>query len=231
MISAITNAASFAVGPVSPGEIVTLFGSIGPSLAAGLVLDAQGRVSTTLVDTQVLFDNTAAPLIYVSANQVSAVVPYDVNISRQVRVVYRGVKSAPLTVSITPSAPGIFTFNASGSGPAAALNQDNSVNTVINGAEPGSIVVLYLTGEGQTVPAGIDGQPALSNLPKPILPVSVKLGGVPSEVLYAGAAPQYVAGLMQVNVRLPGFPHGAVVPVTVTIGSNDSQAGVTIFVK
>jgi uncharacterized protein (TIGR03437 family) len=57
--------------------------------------------------------------------------------------------------------------------PALALNQDGTANSSANAAPPGSIVVLYITGGGQTNPAGVDGQiatndPALATVLPPI---------------------------------------------------------------
>ena len=39
--------------------------------------------------------------------------------------------------------------------------------------------------------------------PQPILPVSVIIGGQPAPVSFYGEAPNFVAGVMQVNVRIP----------------------------
>jgi uncharacterized protein (TIGR03437 family) len=61
--------------------------------------------------------------------------------------------------------------------------------------------------------------------------VSVTIGGKSAEVLYAGAAPGLISGVLQVNVRLPdGIASGAV-PVEVRVGSASSQPGVTISVQ
>ena len=78
--AAVVNAASFAGGPVAPGEIVTIFGAtIGPAALAGLRLNSSGLVDIELAETRILFDGVyPAPLIYVSANQSSAIVPYAV---------------------------------------------------------------------------------------------------------------------------------------------------------
>ena len=60
----VLNSASDIAGAISPGEIISIFGTnIGPATPAYLTLTA-GNVSTTLAGTQVLFDNVAAPLIY-----------------------------------------------------------------------------------------------------------------------------------------------------------------------
>jgi uncharacterized protein (TIGR03437 family) len=72
----------------------------------------------------------------------------------------------------------------------------------------------------------------VSELPKPNLPVSVKIGGLDAEVLYAGGAPGSVAGLLQVNVRVPpGVVSGNAVPVVLTVGGVSSQPGVTMAVR
>ena len=75
----VTNAASFWGTAVSPGEIVSLFGpSIGPDTPATLELDDAGRVSSRLSEIRVLFNAMPAPLLYVSKNQINAVVPFGV---------------------------------------------------------------------------------------------------------------------------------------------------------
>src|SRR5580704_13997178 len=67
----------------------------------------------------------------------------------------------------------------------------------------GSTIVMFATGEGQTNPPGLDGQLATSPYPKPVLPVSVTVGGKPASLAYYGAAPGETAGLMQLNVVVP----------------------------
>ena len=58
-----------------------------------------------------------------------------------------------------------------------------------------AIFPLYATGEGQTFPAGVDGALAMSVYPKPLLNVTMSVGGVPVVPVYAGAAPTEVLGL------------------------------------
>jgi uncharacterized protein (TIGR03437 family) len=79
----------------------------------------------------------------------------------------------------------------------------------------------------------VDGKRADDTFPKPLLPVSVTIGGVDApEILYAGAAPGLVAGAMQINVRVPAnAPVGDAVRVRLKIGSNTSPEGVTVAVK
>jgi hypothetical protein len=135
-------------------------------------------------------------------------------------------------MQVAATAPALFTADSSGKGPGAILNQDLSYNSAANPANPGDVVVLYCTGEGQTTPAGVDGLLATgSTLPKPVANYSVTIGGQAATVLYAGAAPGLVAGVMQVNVQLPAGLPGGSQPVVLTVGGVASQAGVTVAVK
>ena len=60
----------------------------------------------------------------------------------------------------------------------------------------------------------------------------MEINGEPAEVTYAGGAPGQVAGMFQVNARIPAdVPAGASVPVTITVGAATSQSGVTLAVK
>lgn len=232
---AVTNAASFKTGAVAPGEVVTLFGSgMGPAKLMTAQLDAAGRVASLLGGTQVLFDGTAAPLVYVSDKQVSAIVPYGVagQSSTQMTVVANGQSSPGLTLPVAAAAPALFTSDASGAGQAAAFNQDGSLNLPQNGAAAGTIVTLFGTGEGQTTPVGLDGLIANSTrFPAPAAGVSATIGGVDAPVVYAGAAPLEVAGVLQLNVRVPaGLKIGANA-VVVTVGGAASPLNVTVTVK
>jgi uncharacterized protein (TIGR03437 family) len=232
----VVNAASYAGGAVSPGEMITIFGSgLGPSALVGLQLDNRGYVSTSLGGTQVLFDGTAAPLIYTVAGQVSAVVPYSVSgkASTQLQVSYQGQNSNVVAIPVTPVAPGIFTVNASGLGLGAVVNQDGTVNSATNPALVGSYVSVYATGEGQTTPSGVDGKPGGAPAPAPLAqPVTATVGGTNALVQYAGGVSGLVAGVLQVNVQVPqGLPTGNSAPILVSIGGVSSQSGVTIAVK
>jgi uncharacterized protein (TIGR03437 family) len=229
----VVNAASFSGGgEVAPGEMITIFGAgIGPAALAGMQLNSNGRVANLVAQTRVLFDGVAAPLIYVWASQISAVVPYSLAGKQSVAltVEFQGRSSAPVTLPVVTSAPALFTVDASGTGQAAALNQDGSINGPANPVDRGSVVVLFGTGEGQTSPAGEDGALATQTLPKPNLPVSVKIGGKTAQVMYAGAAPMLVAGVIQINVEVPAdVSPSSATPIEVAIGDRISRPGVTL---
>jgi uncharacterized protein (TIGR03437 family) len=198
-----------------------------------------GVFSTSLGGVRVLFSGIFAPLLYVRSDQIAAIVPYGLagRTSTFAQVEYLDQRSNTVNRNVVPAAPGIFTADSSGSGPVAAFNQDGSVNTANNPANPGSIVVLYLTGEGQTNPPGVDGKVAdnPNQLPKPVQAVSVLIDNQPAEVLYFGAAPTLVAGAAQANVRVPlgasPNPRPGQVSVVVTVGNGSSQSNATIWVR
>lgn len=232
-IRSIVNAASSLAGAIAPGEIVTIYGAqLGP--AAGISAQgADGMLASSLAGTRVLFDEIPAPLIYASGLQISAIVPYSVagRNTSQIVIEVNGVRSAPFTAIIREAAPGLFTATGVGSGPGAVQNQDGSFNTPANPAQRGSVVVFYATGEGQTNPPGVAGAIPNAALPSPQLGVTVQIGGRPAEVLYAGAAPG-IAGLLQVNVRVPlEAPAGTAVPLSLTVGNFAAQPGVTISLR
>jgi uncharacterized protein (TIGR03437 family) len=206
---------------------------IGPPDLATLSLNSDGRVSTLLSDTQVLFDGVAAPLIYVSENQVAAVVPYSVaaKSATVIQVAYKGLTTNAATLSIADTAPALFSANSSGKGPGAILNEDGSVNSARSPARRGSVVMLFGTGVGQTTPAGVDGQLARGLYPKPTAPVKVQIGGQDEQILYAGAAPDMVAGMLQVNARIPDTAASGNVPVVLTVGNSSSPPVVTVAVE
>ncbi len=233
-ISAVANAASYDAEALSAGEIVVIYGEdLGPPEIVGASLGADGYLATELAETRVLFQGAPAPLLYVSKNQSSCVVPYASGALRSVMITVErnGIAGPPFQARVTQSAPGLFTADASGRGQAAALNQDSSRNGPDNPAMAGSIVTVYLTGEGETDPPGIDGKPAGDPLPEPVQDVTAEIGGLPAAVHYAGGAPGFTAGLMQVNLQVPqAVQPGPNVPVRVKVGQNWSQEGVTLAV-
>jgi uncharacterized protein (TIGR03437 family) len=229
----IVNAASYAGGKVAPGEMVTIFGShLGPSNLVGLQLTSAGLAASELAQTEVFFDDVAAPLVYVLENQVTAIVPFEVagQTHTVVRVRNNGLVSTAIPMAVVASAPGLFTANSTGTGQGAVLNQDQSLNSASNPAAAGSIVSLYATGAGQTDPPGVDGMFAESPLPNPLLPVTVTIGDQEAQVLYAGGAPGLIEGVIQVNVRLPNNTPSGAVPVVLRVGAAASQDGVTVSV-
>ncbi|MEJ1934280.1 serine hydrolase [Nostoc sp. NIES-2111] len=207
----VVSAASFRGGAVAPGQIVTLFGQNLGGAALTTAAVENGRLATRLNETRVLFDGTPAPLVYTSAQQVSAIVPYGVagKATTQMTVEYRGFASANVEVAVTRASPAVFTADSSGTGAAAAIRYREA-----------RVATIFATGEGLLSPLPQDGALSLTQpLPAPQLPVRVLLAGREVPVLYAGAAPGLTAGLLQINIQIPeDLAEAENLPLVVEVG-------------
>jgi hypothetical protein len=146
---ALTNAAR-----VAPYDLISLYGiALGPPTPVGARI-LNHTVATSLGGVQVLFGGIPAPLLYAGPTQINAIVPAEVfgsdTTALQI-VTPSGTISGP-TLSIRPSQPGVFPGAVDTSPlvvPAAALNQDGSVNSATNPAALGTIVTVWATGGGR----------------------------------------------------------------------------------
>jgi uncharacterized protein (TIGR03437 family) len=228
LISAVVDAASESATAISPGKIVVIYGAgLGPATGV-LAAPSNGAFGAQLAGTTVSIDGLPAPVYYASATQVNAIVPYGISgTTASVSVTYQSNVSASFSVPVAASSPGFFSYNSTGAGQAAVINDlDGSLNTAVNPAKVGDYVSFYATGEGQTTPAGVDGKLATLPLPSPNLPVSVTIGGLPAVVQYSGGVYGAVAGLMQVNAKIPaGVAAGAYVPVVLKVGNASTVDG------
>jgi uncharacterized protein (TIGR03437 family) len=211
---------------------VTIFGSLlGPIEGVNCGLDANQRALTSCGGTRVIVDGVAAPLFYVRADQVNAQIPYEIagRTGARVQISSDSCTSSEFSVKVEPSDPGIFTYPPPDNR-AVALNQNGTLNSRDNPAARGDVIILYATGEGQTMPPGVTGQLcAPPNLAMPLLPCSAYIGGEPAPKEYCGCAPKF-AGLLQLNVRIPQSVSAGAVPIAITLGNNSSQPGVVVWV-
>ena len=139
-IQAVQNSASGARGSVVPQMLVSIYGS---NLAAQAASANAFPLLTQIAGTSVTFDGVAAPLLYVSPNQINAQVPTAVQglTSANLVVTTAAGASAAFPVGVSSGrVPGIFTADSSGCGQAAALNihadGSLSLNTPQNSFDP-----------------------------------------------------------------------------------------------
>ncbi|HUQ93656.1 MAG TPA: hypothetical protein VM120_18390 [Bryobacteraceae bacterium] len=235
-IAAVTSAASLLPTAVAPGQIVAIFGTnLGPTPGVNLRLTSSGTVDTSLSNVRVLFDGLPAPLTFVRTDVIIAVVPYALagRAATNLQVEYQGVRSTAINLRVVDTTPAIFTANQQGNGQAAIHLPDFSQNGPNNPAVRGSYATAYITGEGQTNPAGIDGLISSANLlRRPIGQVQVRVGGRNATLIYAGSVPTTVLGLAQVSFFIPDdAPAGAAVPLEIVAGGVVTQAGVTMAIR
>ena len=237
--SRVVDSAGYTAQGVAGQELVTLFGA---NLATGTAQAASLPLGTSLAGTFVtLTDSTgatfAAQLLYVSPGQINLLIPDGMAPGRATFTVTNAAgQTATGTVDTASVAPGIFTADATGSGAPAAVVQrvtaDGDVITsfaascdaalhctpnTIDVSTPGEQVFLSLYG------TGIRGRSSLST-------ITVTVGGIPVEVLYAGAQSLYV-GLDQINVRLPGSLAGKGDVAVVVVVDGKAANTVTIRIR
>ena len=241
----VLHAGSFQFNPVfgsstpsvAPGEIVAIFSHnvIAPIPDTnGQVQD--GKVTTTLDGTQVLFDGVPAPLLFgQQADFLQAVVPASVagKSTTTVRIVRNGTQVAEaIPFSVQETFPGIFTAD-NGKGQVRALNEDSSFNSATNPAAPGSIISFYMTGGGLPATPVADGQVMGFDPAGLKAPVYVRVGKLPvAELRYAASVATLVNGVLFVQIRLPKeLLGGPAIPVQVIFGNYASPPGATIAVQ
>ncbi len=223
------NAASLQASAVSAGALMTLRGAgIGPIQSA---VPQSAVTETALGGVSVTFDGLPAPMLYASSDQLNVIAPWALvsQSATQIVVWKNGAAAYSVSVPVAAATPAIFTLSSNGTGGGAILNQDASVNSPLNPADAGSIISLYGTGLGPTIPAGTDG--AIMGATETDTAVSVMIGGLPAPVLYAGAAPGLVSGAFQINCRVPQGLTGLAVEVVVQAGNAQSVLGVTVAIK
>jgi uncharacterized protein (TIGR03437 family) len=202
VIHAVLNGASYS-GNVAPGTWVSIFGlELSTSISTANTVPLQ----KTMGGVTVTFSGIAAPLSYISPTQINAIVPFEIAVQLssapqvvQVPVVVKTAAgaSAPLTIALSRNSPGLFTRNGEGTGKAIAFDADfKSISSVGTGP-----IVLYATGLGPTNPAAssVSGGASSEPLNRVVDDVSVFIGDVQAQVLFAGLAPGF-PGIYQLNV-------------------------------
>lgn len=240
----IVNAASFAISglqnsSIAPGSIFAIFGrELATSDEIFSAQDFPLPTETPLGRTRVRVEPSGqpvyAPLLYVSREQIVAIMPSSVPTGKTVyvRVQTPAGESAPATLTLVPQSFGIFSTSASGTGPGAIQNHEGGdsypLNTLIKPARPGQKVVLWGTGLGR-----ISGDDALPNVfgDNPPGNAEVFVGGRPVTIEYQGRSPGS-AGLDQINVVLPhDIMTGCHVPVVVKTAGGVISNTVTMAIS
>jgi uncharacterized protein (TIGR03437 family) len=238
-IQSVVNSAS--LQPVlSPGVMVSIFGShlTGPTLST--TFDDTASFPTSVAVTTVTFNGVAAPLLYVSPNQINAVVPFSLAGQASIQVaVQRFERVSPaVTVPLQDTAPAIFTSSQTGTGQAAVVQQAPngplSFNSSSNPAHAGDYLEIFATGQGLwTPPPQSDVVVFSGRLPTTTQPVSLTIGGQAAKLVYAGPMGGLSSwSVLQVNAVVPDGLSPGDQPVVLKIGTNDnSQQKVSIAIN
>lgn len=247
------NGGSF-LPPLSSNAMVSIVGTAfvvgGPGRVAGLGDFVNGAFPTELacISVQVtgpgIPNRTLIPVTYVSATQINAQLPtFSGTGPITLQLILNPGQTNQITSDIDtytlqPFAPAFFMLPNSTSIAAqlagtATVVADPSLIPGAMPAQPGDIVTLYGTGFGDTNPSVPAGQLATGAAPL-LNGVTVTIGSVtldPSDVLYAGLVPDSISGLYQFNVRIPQSTPNGNIPVSISIGSFQTQTPATIPVQ
>ncbi len=232
----VVNAADYTAA-LAHGSIFSVWGA---NLAASTAKAPGVPLPTTLdgVTVEVVDGSRviAAPLFFVSAGQINAQLPFEVtSASVGVRVKNARGTSNTQTISVTARAPRLFTRTLDGRGEAIVTHADYSIVEAAKPAAPNEVVLVFLTGLGQTSPLATSGKAAGDNATNGPLnwvreEVTVTVAGQAGMVHFSGLAPGFV-GLYQLNVQLPASLPGGAQPLVVSCGGQSSQASVTVAIR
>lgn len=243
-IASVVSTASFQPA-ISPGELVSIFGSDLATQVLGQ-FDSTGAYPTDLGGNTVTFNGVAAPLIYTSPTRIDTIVPYEIAgqqfVTIQVGRAPNLAKSNPFRMTLNDTSPGVFTVLQNGSGQGVIYNAyygqvPVTPNSVDNPAAKGTAITILATGAGIWLnPPAQNGSIVLYVFGPlfylPVAPVSLTRGGQPAKVLWAGARPFEVSGMLQVNAIVPDNIGSGPQAVVLTIGqSSNLPQQVTVAVQ
>jgi uncharacterized protein (TIGR03437 family) len=189
-------------------------------------------------NTQVLFDGTAAPLLYVANGQLSGIAPFELKgkTSTKVQLVSNGLTSPTQIVPVSTASLSIASADGSGGNGGVIINKDGSLNSPRNPASVGDVVVIYVAYGGPFANGltGTDGRTTTGPpYPAPLGPVSVYMGQTQAtNIAYFGNVPTLLESVMQINVAIPaGVGPAPNIPVQVGTADAFSLPLTTIAVK
>lgn len=227
-ITAVVNGADF-VSPPAPGAAATVYGtfpSVSSTSAASLTLP------TILNGLMVFIDGVAAPIYYISANQINIQMPWAISTGQAATMsISNGVWNAQFTIGSSPSvSPAVFQLNGGHEGAVLAYGPSGTVEvpSSSNPAHPGEVISIYCTGLGPVSPGQADGVAVVVGAIVPTQEApQVEIGGQKATILFSGLAPGFV-GLYQVNATVPQV--SGTLPLTINVLGVTSMP-VTIVVQ
>jgi uncharacterized protein (TIGR03437 family) len=228
---AIVSAASYQPG-VAPNSLASIFGSNIANSTAHAQLGANGQLPTVLAGASVQVNGEAAPLLYVSPSQINFLVPADTVLGTAQLSLQPMPGAAPIqsVMQVAIVAPGLFSQDATGTGPGAILNAATFtgppflVETLQNsGTDKRTRLAVFAT--GLRYAGNLSQDPNQTNV---AIQVQARdSSGNSYDVEYAGSAPGFF-GLDQINLVLPAQADGAGV-ISLAIAAGDVLSNTVTF--
>jgi uncharacterized protein (TIGR03437 family) len=234
-VTAIVNAGSFSPR-VSAGSFVTLTGTGFTALTqtwSEAILPGSRALPTMLGGLQVLFHGRPGAIYFARADQVNVIVPPDLPAGPAPVEVTTPQGTWRGSVTLDAAAPGWFGYVRDGRFNPAALFSGTTIYVAPAGSLPGvasraaragDILELYATGLGATAsPVPVNEAPDRAYPVADLSRVRVSVGGRAADVLFAGVT---LAGVYQVNIRVPAGVAAGDAELTLTVGDAAAQAAV-----
>jgi uncharacterized protein (TIGR03437 family) len=215
-IGGVANAASYQQ-TFAPGMLLYVAGS---QLSPVIQIAGSVPFLTFMGDVSATINGLAGPLYYVSPTQLDIQIPYE-------------IPPGAATLIVTSLGElGFFQFTVGAAAPGIFAAQDGSLVPIATGNR-GDTLPMFITGQGAvspSIPTGAAPSPGtpLSQLPAPILPVTVTIGGIGATPTFVGIPPGLV-GVTQINFQIPQNAPLGPQPLAVAIGTV-SSAPVTLTV-
>jgi len=228
---AIVSAASYRP-LVAPNSLGTIFGTRLANSTATAQLDSNHQLPTQLAGVTLQINGAAASLLYVSPGQINFLVPPGTVLGTAQVAVQTSPGATPIetTMQVGIVAPGLFSADATGSGPGAILNATTFtgppflVETQQNtGTDKRTRLAVFATGLRYA------GNPS-QNPDQTNVAIQVQArdsSGTSYDVEYAGSAPGFF-GLDQINLLLPAEADGAGV-ISLAIAAGDVLSNTVTF--
>ncbi len=191
----------------SPGQLLEIYGSGIANTVRSLPLTGNA-LPQTADGVSATVNGYPANLLYISLNQVNIQIPYEIGAGPAVVGINNNGLIAGFPIQVVPASPGIFNDGAGNVFPAVTV-------------APGGEAVLFFTGAGEVSPQIFSGfapnpSDSISDLPVPLLPVSITVGGTPAFVEFVGV-PVGLVGVAQLNFTVPASVTVGAQPVVVTV--------------
>lgn len=221
---AIRNAAGETpVKGLAPGSIISIFGE---ELAQNVVVGPSAPLAQALGGVSVTVGDRILPLIYVSPEQINALLPSDLEVREGyiISVKRAGLVDATGTLDVVQTAPGLFSTGSDPADQAVAIHEDGSPVTSVRPVTPGELLTLYGTG------FGLYDQPFVDGFPVPVSPkystraaVEVFVGENPVKPEWSRAVAG-TSGTTAIQLRIPADLKTGTVKVKAAANGQESNA-------
>jgi uncharacterized protein (TIGR03437 family) len=225
----LANGATYLAGGLVPGSWAQVKGTnLSTTTRIWAASDFTGlgnNLPTNLSGVQVMVNNQAAAVYYISPTQISFQVPAGITGTASIQVIANGQMSNAVTAAAATSSPGIFPVILGGTNYAAAVFLDGKIGAdpsngpAFRNAVPGDTVQLYVTGLAPSPAGTLVSTTFLSG-------VTVTIGTV---TIPAIAAALVAPGEFQINFTVPqsfASMSPGLYPISISINGIPSPASI-----